>query len=51
MKMGSYAIFFLQRCNLVPRGYIILDRIHSFHGISGDSPKNLQYEKFYHLGN
>ena len=55
MKMGCHVIFFLQRLNLVPRGYIILDRTHSFHGISGDSPENLQkllvYEKFYHPGN
>ena len=32
---------FLQRLNLVPRGYIILDRTHSFHGILGDSSENL----------
>ena len=35
MKMGCHAIFFLQRLNLVPRGFIILDRTHSFHGIFG----------------
>ena len=35
MKMGCHAIFFLQRLNLVPRGYIILIRTHSFHGTSG----------------
>ena len=56
MKMGGYhAIFFLERLNLVPRDYIILDRIHSFHGILGDSPENLRklsfYENFYHQGN
>ena len=53
--MGCHAIFFLQRLNLVPRGYIILDRTHSFYGISGDSPENLGellvYEKFDHPGN
>ena len=51
MKMGCHAIFFLQRLNLVPRGYIILDGTHSLHGISGDSLENLQKlsvcEKFY----
>ena len=55
MKMGCHAIFFLQRLNLIPRGYIILDGTHSFHGISRDSPKNLRkllvYEKFYHPEN
>ena len=55
MKMGCHAIFFLQRLNLVPKGYINLDRTHSFHGISGDLPENLRklsvYEKFYHPGN
>ena len=25
MNMASHAIFFLQRLNLIPRGYIILD--------------------------
>ena len=53
--MDYQAIFFLQRLNLVPRGYIILDGTQSFHGISGDSPENLRklsiYEKFYHPGN
>ena len=34
MKMDSHTILFLQRLNLIPRGYIILDRTHSFHGIS-----------------
>ena len=52
MKMGSHAIFFLQRPNLVPKGYIILDRTHSFHRISGDLAENLRkvsvYEKCYH---
>ena len=33
MKMVCQEISFLQRLNLVPRGYIILDRTHSFHGI------------------
>ena len=55
MKMGCHAIFFLQRLNLVPRGYIILDRTHSFHGSLGDWPENLRrlsvYEKFYNPGN
>ena len=55
MKMGCHVIFFLERLNLVPRGYIILDRAHSFHGISGDLPENMPklsvYEKFYHRGN
>ena len=36
--------------NLVPRGYIILDSAHIFHGILGDSPENLRklsvHEKF-----
>ena len=41
--MGCHATFFLQRRNLVPKNYIILDRTHSFHGISGDSPENLEY--------
>ena len=40
--MGSYAIFFLQRLYLAPRDYIILDRTHSFHRISGNSLKNLR---------
>ena len=30
MKMGCHAIFFLQRVNLVPRSYIILDRTHKY---------------------
>ena len=55
MKMGCRAIFFLQRLNLVPRGFIILDSTHSFHGILGDSPENLRklsvYKKCYHPGN
>ena len=55
MKMGCHAIFFLERLNLVPRSYIILDRTHSFHRILRDLPENLQklsvYEKFYHSGN
>ena len=55
MKMSCYAIFFLQRLNLVPKGYIILDRTQSFHGISCDSPENLRelsfFEKIYYLGN
>ena len=41
MKMGCHAIFFLQRLNLVPRGYIILDRTRSFHRILGNSPENM----------
>ena len=40
--MGCHMIFFLQRLNLVPRAHIILNRTHSFHEISGDSPENLQ---------
>ena len=55
MKMGCHAIFLLQRLNVLPVGYIILDRTHSFHEISGDSPENLQklldYEKFHHPRN
>ena len=55
VKMDCHVIFFLERLNLVPRDYIILDTTHSFHGISGDSPENLPklsvYEKFYHGGN
>ena len=43
------------RLKLLPRVYIILDRMHNFLGISGDLPKNLlklsAYGKFYHLGN
>ena len=42
MKMGSYAIFFLQRLNLTSWDYIILDRTHSFHRISGNLLKNLR---------
>ena len=53
--MSYNAIFFFQRLNLIPKGYIILDRMHSFQGIFGDSSKNLWtlsvYEKFYHPGN
>ena len=53
--MSCQVIFFLQRPNLVPKGYIILDRTHSFHRISGDLPKILWkisvYEKIYHPGN
>ena len=40
--MGYHAIFFLQRLNLIPRGYIILTRTNSFHGISDDLPNNLE---------
>ena len=51
MKMDCHAIYFLQILNLVPRGYISLERTHSFHEILGDSPENLRklsiYEKFY----
>ena len=36
MKTGCHAIFFLQRLNLILKGYIILDRTHDFHGISGN---------------
>ena len=49
MKMDCHEIFFFQRLNLDPRGYLILDTAQSFLGISSDSPKNLQnllvYEK------
>ena len=52
MKMGCHAIFFLQILNLVPRGFIILERTQSFHAISGDLPENLWkfsvYKKIYH---
>ena len=55
MKMGCHVIFFLQILNLVPRVYTILDKTHSFHGVSGNSPENLRklsvYEKFYDPGN
>ena len=34
IKMGCHAILFLQRFNLLPRGYIILDRTYSFHETS-----------------
>ena len=40
--MDCHAIFFLHRLNLVPNDYIVLDRTHSLHRISGDLPKNLQ---------
>ena len=54
-KWADTQFFFFQRLNFVPRSYIILDRTHSFHGILGDPPENLQklslYEKFYHPGN
>ena len=43
MKMDCHAIFFMQRLNLVPRGYVILDRsTHGFRKLSGDSPENRQ---------
>ena len=45
MKMGCHAIFLLQRLNLFLRGYIILDRKHSFHGILSDLPEILQKEE------
>ena len=53
MKMGCYATFFSQRINLFLKGYIILERTHSFHGIKDGSPENLQklHEKFYHSEN
>ena len=55
MERGCHAIFFLQRLDPVSRGYIILDRTHNFHRISGDSPENLRklldYEKFHQKGN
>ena len=40
MNMGCHAI--LQRLNLVPRGYIILDITQSFRRISGDFRENLR---------
>ena len=55
MKMSCHVIFFLQILNLVPRVYTILNKTHSFHGVSGNSPENLRklsvYEKFYDPGN
>ena len=45
MKMGCHAIFFLQRLNLVPRGYINLDRTNSFHGISGEITETFSLRK------
>ena len=42
MKMDCHAIYFVQILNLVSRGYISLDRTHSFHEILGDSPENLR---------
>ena len=54
MKTGCHAVFFFQRLNLFPKGYVILDRTHSFQGILADLPKNLLellvYEAFYHPG-
>ena len=41
MKTDCHAIFLLQRLNLVPRDYIILDRTYSFHGIWVNSLENL----------
>ena len=47
MKIGCHAILFLQRTNLVPRGYIILHRTHSFHRISKIEKKagTLRFER------
>ena len=42
IRMDCHAIFFLHRFNLVLKDYIVLDKTHSFHRISGDLPKNLQ---------
>ena len=50
IKMGWHAIFFLQRLNLLHRGYIILDRTHSFHEISTKILENFQFTK-NHPGN
>ena len=47
MKMECHAIFLLQRPNLVPRDYIILDRTHSFHGISVNLLENLRKLSVY----
>ena len=55
MKIGYREIFFLQRLNLVPRGCIILEKTHNFHGFSVNLPENLRklsvYGKVYHTGN
>ena len=45
--MECHAIFLLQRLNLVPRDYIILDRTYSFHGISVNSLENLRKLSVY----
>ena len=54
-EKGLPCQLFLPELNLIPRGYIILDRTHSFQGILWDLPKNLWklsvYEKFYYSGN
>ena len=47
MKMECHAIFLLQRLNLVPRDYIILDRTYSFHGIWVNSLENLRKLSVY----
>ena len=39
---GLSCDLFLAETQLCPRGYIKLGRTHSFHGISGDSSKNLR---------
>ena len=31
IKIGCHAIFYLQRLNVLPKGYIIFDRADSFH--------------------
>ena len=48
--MGCYEIFFLQRFNFVPRGCIVLDRTHCFHGILDDLPENLILRKILSPG-
>ena len=45
MKMGCHAIVFLQRRSLAPRGYIILDRTHSFQGITRKSAETFSLRK------
>ena len=46
-KNGLPCDLFLQRLNLILKGYIILDRTHSSHGISGNSPKNMRKLSVY----
>ena len=52
---GLQCDLFLAETQPLPRGYITLDRTHSFRAILGYSPENLRklsvYEKFYHPRN